>query len=94
MSDFLDLEGKNFLVTGFANRKSIAWHVGNTLLKQGANVVFSVRSPKRQEELSKLLPTAKIIICDFEKENDLKTLNSNTSSLIRGSLDGILHSIR
>ena len=29
--DFLQLEGRKFLVFGVANRKSVAWHIAKTL---------------------------------------------------------------
>ena len=41
---FLDLENKNFLVTGVANKKSVAWHIAKTLEEDGANVIYSVRA--------------------------------------------------
>ena len=46
MSDFLGFSDKTFLVTGFANRKSVAWHVSKILEKEGAKVIFTVRSEK------------------------------------------------
>ena len=36
MPDFLQLTGKNFLVLGVANRKSVAWFVARSLEEQGA----------------------------------------------------------
>ena len=42
--DFLQLAGKTILVLGVANRKSVAWHVGQVLAEAGAKVVYSVRS--------------------------------------------------
>ena len=54
MNDFLNVDGKIFLVTGFANRKSIAWFVAETLKNLGAEIIFSVRSQKRMEELKKI----------------------------------------
>ena len=33
---FLSLENKNILVTGVANKKSVAFHIGETLQKEGA----------------------------------------------------------
>ncbi|MEC8778160.1 MAG: enoyl-ACP reductase, partial [Verrucomicrobiota bacterium] len=35
---FLELKGKTFLVTGVANRKSVAWAVSQTLEDEGAKV--------------------------------------------------------
>ena len=39
MSDYLQLSGKTFLVFGVANRKSVAWHVAQSLEGQGGRVI-------------------------------------------------------
>ena len=41
MPNFLELSNKTFLVTGFANRKSVAWHVGSILEEEGQNNLHS-----------------------------------------------------
>ena len=46
---FLHLENKNFLVTGVANKKSVAFHIGKILQEEGANVLYSVRSEERKK---------------------------------------------
>jgi enoyl-[acyl-carrier protein] reductase I len=91
--DFLGVNKKRFLITGFANRKSVAWHVAQTLESNGAEIIFTVRSKKRYEELKKLIPNAQIIVCDFEKKNDLNSLQAFIDNLGEKKLDGILHSI-
>jgi len=48
---FLEIENKTFLVSGFANRKSVAWAVSQSLLEEGARIIYSVRSEKRKSEL-------------------------------------------
>ena len=52
---FLGLTGKTYLVLGVANKKSVAWHVAQTLEAEGARVVYSVRSPARRDSLQGLL---------------------------------------
>ena len=42
MNDFLQLEGKNFLVFGVANRKSVAFHITKNLLECGSRCVLVV----------------------------------------------------
>jgi len=41
---FLNLENKNILVMGVANKKSVAWHIAKILEEEGANVLYTVRS--------------------------------------------------
>jgi enoyl-[acyl-carrier protein] reductase I len=89
---FLDLEGKVYLVVGFANRKSIAWSVSKSLMEEGARVLFSVRSEKRKNELLTLLPEAEIFVCDFEKKQEVQNLAEQINQSCK-ELNGILHSI-
>ena len=42
--DFLQLAGKEILVFGLANRKSVAYHVGRVLGEAGARSVFVVQN--------------------------------------------------
>lgn len=55
MTDFLQLEGKTIAVLGAANRKSVAWLVGETLAAAGARVVHVVRDAKIAGEIEGLL---------------------------------------
>jgi len=56
--DFLDIEGKTFLVFGVANKKSVAFFVSQILSEAGANVIHSVQSAAHKESISKLFPDA------------------------------------
>ena len=89
---FLNLEGKVYLIVGFANRKSIAWSVSQSLMEEGARVLFSVRSEKRKNELLSLLPEAEIFVCDFEKQQEIQNLAEEINQSCK-ELNGILHSI-
>ena len=89
---FLKLEEKTFLVFGVANKKSVAFHVGRTLQEAGANVLYSVRSQARKQQLSKKLPEENIFVCDVEHEGAVQKLADEVSRVCDG-LDGIVHSI-
>src|SRR4051812_16285256 len=91
-SDFLQLAGKSILVTGVANKKSVAWHIATVLREAGANVIFAVRSPTRREQLQKLLPDSVVHVCDVEFEDQIAALaNELRGGNIR--LAGFVHSI-
>ncbi|RLC95387.1 MAG: enoyl-ACP reductase [Chloroflexi bacterium] len=90
--DFLGVEGKTFLVFGVANKKSVAYAVGQVLAEAGAEVVYSVRSPQRRESVSKLLPGADIYVCDVEREHEITRLAEDVSQK-HPRLHGIVHSI-
>lgn len=90
--DYLGLSQKTILVLGAANKKSVAWHVGQRLVEQGALVIHSVRTEKRRAEIGKLLPQARILVCDVEKDAEIEAL---AAELARTGvkLDGLVHSI-
>ena len=90
--DFLDIENKTFLVFGVANKKSVAYSVGQVLSEAKANVIYSVRSPERKESVSKLLPDADIYVCDVEREHEIEKLAEDVCKKYP-KFHGIVHSI-
>ena len=90
--DFLQLGGKTILVFGVANRKSVAWHIGQLLDQAGAKVVYVVRSEARQQSLSKLLPNAEIHVCDVEFPEQIEQLRIAVQQN-HSTVHGLLHSI-
>ncbi|MEZ6087660.1 MAG: SDR family oxidoreductase [Pirellulaceae bacterium] len=92
MNDFLQLEGRTFLVMGVANKKSVAFHVGKILEQFGGHVIYSVRSEGRRESLAKLLPGREIMICDVSQQVEIDALAGYINE--NGwTIDGLLHSI-
>ena len=89
---FLNLENKNILVMGVANKKSVAFHIGKTLQEEGANVLYSVRSEERKKSVEKLLAPARIYVCDVEHEDEIKNLQKEVSREI-DTLHGLVHSV-
>jgi len=89
---FLGLTGKTFLVLGVANKKSVAWHVAQTLEAEGAKVVYSVRSPSRLDSLKGLLDGKPVYLCDLEHEAQTQALAADVGRA-HGPLDGVLHSV-
>ena len=89
---FLNLKGKNILVLGVANKKSVAWHIAKTLEEEGANVIFSVRSEERKKSLDKLLTGKPVYICDVEKPEDIERLKNKIAKKYK-TLHGLVHSI-
>lgn len=89
---FLGIENRTFLVTGLANRKSVAWFVGKTLETQGACVYYSTRSVERKKELSRYVPEDKLLICDVEQKGAVEQLAEKLKEKVN-HLDGFVHSI-
>ncbi|HEU65644.1 MAG TPA: SDR family oxidoreductase [Chloroflexi bacterium] len=90
--DFLDIADKTFLVFGVANKKSVAFAVGDVLSEARANIIYSVRSEARKESVSRILPDADIYVCDVEREDEIKKLAEDISKRYP-KIDGIVHSI-
>ena len=89
---FLDLENKNILVTGVANKKSVAWFIAKTLEEEGANVIYSVRSEDRKKSLEILLRDKTVFVCDVEKEEEIERLKIQIAEHHK-VLHGLVHSI-
>jgi enoyl-[acyl-carrier protein] reductase I len=93
MADFLNIDGKTFLVLGVANRKSVAWFVGRSLEAQGARVLYSVRTGERKRSLDSLLAGKPVFVCDVEGEGAAARLAAEVASAGHAPLHGIVHSI-
>ena len=89
---FLNLENKNILVMGVANKKSVAWYIAKILEEEGANVLYSLRSEDRKKSLDKLIAGKPVFICDVEKPEDIERLKKEISAEYK-TLNGLVHSI-
>ena len=90
--DFLQLTDKTILVCGVANRKSVAYHIGQTLQTAGAEVAYVVRSHQRREAVAKLLRGAAIYVCDVEHQEQIDALREEVGRH-HPKLHGLVHSI-
>lgn len=92
MSDYLGLEGKRIVVTGVANKKSVAYHVGKRLEEAGAVPIFVVHTGERREEVRELFEGRDVFACDVEREEEIVRLAEDLGSA-HPALDGLVHSI-
>lgn len=90
--DFLQLKGKTILLLGVANKKSVAWQIAKVLTEAGADVLYSVRSPARQESVRKLVGDAPVYVCDVEHQDQIDALREAVGK-DRTQIHGIVHSI-
>jgi len=89
---FLNVEGKNFLIFGVANKRSVAYHIGKTLTENGAKLILSMQDEKRLEAAAKLLPQADCYLCDVEKEEEIDALAAKIKSKY-SEIQGMVHSL-
>jgi enoyl-[acyl-carrier protein] reductase I len=92
----LNLSGKNALVTGIANNRSIAWGIAQQLHAAGANLGVTYlpdekgRSERKVAELVEPLQPALFLPCDVQNEAQMQT----TFDAIKdkwGQLDILIH---
>lgn len=85
------LDGKTVLITGVANRWSIATGIARAMYAHGARLAFVYQGERVRDEVEKLareLGDAPSFECDVTSDVALKALASQV-----GKLDGLVHSI-
>lgn len=97
MEDLLKLKGKNIVVMGVANERSIAWGVAKSLFDVGANVIFTYRKERSLVKLEKALEknelAAKMIVqCDVNEDESIKNAFTQIGEAL-GEIHGIVHSV-
>ena len=92
----LDLSGKNALITGIANNRSIAWGIAQQLHKAGANICVTYlpdekgRFEKKVRDVVKPISPTIILPCDVQDELQIQeTFNHISNNL--GKLDILIH---
>ncbi|MBD67137.1 MAG: enoyl-ACP reductase [Halobacteriovoraceae bacterium] len=88
----LDFTGQTYLITGVANKKSVAYFSAKTLSELGAITVFTVQTEEHKTKVQKLFPDSQIIICDVENKEHFEQLTSYLKQN-KIELSGILHSM-
>jgi enoyl-[acyl-carrier protein] reductase I len=89
------LEGKTILVTGVANRWSIATGIARAMYAQGARLAFICQGERVRDEVEKLaqeLGGGFVYPCDVSSDEALRDLSSAIGRDL-GHLDGLVHSI-
>ncbi|MBY0415150.1 MAG: SDR family oxidoreductase [Bdellovibrionales bacterium] len=89
---FLKLKDKTFLITGVANKKSVAYFSAKTLEEEGAKLIFTVQNEDIKEKVSKLFPGKKLYTLDVEKISEVEGFGKTLEDE-KIILDGFLHSI-
>jgi enoyl-[acyl-carrier protein] reductase I len=87
------LEGKTAVVSGVADRHSIAWHIAQRYSQEGAKVILLVlpRMMDRAEKLAADLNNASTIACDVMLDADIDKAAAECSAA--GGTDILVHSI-
>ncbi|MBY9079839.1 enoyl-ACP reductase FabI [Paenibacillus sp. HN-1] len=89
------LSGKNIVIMGVANDRSIAWAIAKSLSEQGARLAFTYESERvegRVRKLAETLPGSLILPCNVTVDEDIDKLAEQLKEEF-GVLHGIVHSI-
>lgn len=89
------LEGKNALVFGVANKRSIAWGITQAFHEQGANVGISYAGEalkKRAVPLAESLGIEFIEACDVTSDEEIESVAKKAKAHF-GEIDILVHSI-
>lgn len=92
--DLLQLQGKNIVVMGVANERSIAWGIAKRLFDVGANVIFTYRKERSKGKIEKLLAdrAATIVECDVNNDDSIARAFTEIGEKF-GVIHGIVHSV-
>jgi enoyl-[acyl-carrier protein] reductase I len=89
------LKGGNFLVTGVANSRSIAWAVAHAIKRHGGEVALAYQAERlrgRVQPLADELGGAPMIECDVSGDEGVSRAIDELSGFMP-ILDGVVHSI-
>jgi enoyl-[acyl-carrier protein] reductase I len=89
-------EGKQALVLGVANRRSIAWAIGKRLAEEGAAVAFTYqgeRIEKNVRDLAESVSSPLVTECDVRSDDDVARVFTEVADTFGGGLDLLVHSV-
>jgi len=91
------LKGKNILIMGVANHRSIAWGIAQSLSKAGANLLFTYQGERLKENVAELAATLDqpeqiLINCDVTKDEEIEAAFAQIKEKV-GVLHGVAHCI-
>ena len=93
----LSLKGKNIVVMGVANKRSIAWGIARSLHAAGANLIFTYAGERFEKGLRELVETLEgqepfLVPCDVTVDEEIKTAFAAIQEKA-GVIHGIAHCI-
>jgi NAD(P)-dependent dehydrogenase (short-subunit alcohol dehydrogenase family) len=89
-------DGKQALVLGVANKRSIAWAIAERLAAEGAQLAFTYqgeRIEKSVRDLAATVDTKLVTECDVRSDDDLDRVFTETADAFGGGLDVLVHSV-
>lgn len=93
----LNLKGKNIVVMGVANQRSIAWGIARSLHEAGANLIFTYARERMEQSVRDLAETLEgqqshILQCDVTSDEDIARCFTEMKEKV-GTIHGVAHCI-
>lgn len=92
----ISLAGKNGIVFGVANKRSIAWAIAQALHNAGAKLAFTYQGERLKDNVEDLVGTfgqeTPLIPCDVTRDEDIARVFEEVGRAF-GKLDILLHSV-
>jgi enoyl-[acyl-carrier protein] reductase I len=89
---FLQLENKSVLIFGVANRKSVAFAIGDILQREDVECVYVVQNEEIKESTAPLLKDAEVYVCDVRDDEQIARLRQELIDS-HHQFYGMVHSI-
>lgn len=91
------LEGKNIVVMGVANERSIAWGITKSLHREGANLIFTNRQERSKKKLTRLLdeygiPAKLMVNLDVASDESIEKAFAEIKEEV-SVIHGLVHSV-
>jgi enoyl-[acyl-carrier protein] reductase I len=91
----IDLQGKNGLILGVTNQRSLGWAISEPLSQAGARLAYSYQAERLRPALEKLTTGQKDVVlaeCDVQHDDQVDSL-FETVGREMGKLDFVIHSL-
>jgi enoyl-[acyl-carrier protein] reductase I len=91
----LTMQGRNAVVFGVANKRSIAWAIAQSLSEAGAKLAITYQNERLKQEahdLIEALPGAEAFQCDVSNDAEIEKLFAELQTRF-GRLDTLVHSV-
>jgi enoyl-[acyl-carrier protein] reductase I len=89
------MQGKNAVIFGVANKRSIAWAIAQSLSEAGAKLAITYQNERLKQEAHELittLPGAEAFQCDVSNDEEIDALFSQLKTRL-GRLDALAHCV-
>lgn len=89
------LEGKTAVVSGIANKWSIAFAVAESFAREGASLIITCLNEKQRDSVQAItgtLPVEKLLLCDVSQDDQIDALAASLAGLGK-PVDVLVHSL-